>query len=168
MYERIALGLKKDEGPYTREDGGEDVSFCQRARAVGYDIKVDTTLDIGHVGEVIVNADFARRNRDLYPFAWRSTWRQNPTPEAEKDPAGAQETPSDPTPEAPDPVRQAGLRVRGDELDIAQALVENFGPRLGHVLVRLDRVLAFMEHDDTAALSILVANTVGKYEAAHA
>jgi hypothetical protein len=114
VYERIALGLKKDEGPYTKNEGGEDVTFCERAKSLGYSIFVDTTLDIGHVGEVVVNSDFARRNRDLYPFAWRSTWRTKPA----ETPAGAQEGASDPTPEAPDQVRQSGLRVRGDEVDV--------------------------------------------------
>lgn len=52
-------------GPYTPLDVSEDLSFCKRARACGYKIMVDTTVKIGHVGEVIVDEAFARRNREF-------------------------------------------------------------------------------------------------------
>lgn len=48
--------------------------------------------------------------------------------------------------------------------DIANILMKRFGPQLGQTLVRLDRIAAAMEHGDTVALSVLLANTVGKYE----
>lgn len=55
----------------------------------------------------------------------------------------------------------------GDEsADIATALVQRFGPELGGTLVRLDRFLAQMEHGDTAAIAVLLRNTVSKYERA--
>lgn len=47
--------------------GSEDLSFCHRARQAGYKIHVDTGLKIGHVGEVIVDEAFAKRNRS---FEW--------------------------------------------------------------------------------------------------
>lgn len=53
-----------------------------------------------------------------------------------------------------------------DSDDIANVLVNRFGPQVGGALVRLDRVLALMEHGDSVALSVVVANTVGKYETA--
>lgn len=59
--------------------------------------------------------------------------------------------------------RRLGL-CGDDSPDIANVLVERFGPQIGSTLVRLDRVLSLMEHGDTAALSVLVGNTVGKYE----
>jgi hypothetical protein len=61
--------------------------------------------------------------------------------------------------------RRLGL-CGADTDDIASALVNRFGPQIGGALVRIDRVLAFIEHDDTAALSVLIANTAGKYEPA--
>jgi len=41
----------------------EDISFCERARDAGFPAYVDTSLDIGHVGECMVDSAFAVRNR---------------------------------------------------------------------------------------------------------
>jgi len=72
VYEKIAekLNKEKHEGPYTQLGAGEDISFCSRAQQVGYPIWIDTTLQIGHVGEVVVDDAFARRNRDCYAMPW--------------------------------------------------------------------------------------------------
>jgi hypothetical protein len=45
--------------PFFRWDGGfgEDFDFCQRAKASGSRIYVDTTIDIGHVGHHIINRE---------------------------------------------------------------------------------------------------------------
>lgn len=61
---------KIGEKPFTQEGYGEDVAFCRKAKAAGYTIHVDPTVEIGHVGEVVVNSDFARRNRDFVVFPW--------------------------------------------------------------------------------------------------
>lgn len=37
---------------------GEDLSFCQRVRDLGYDIWVDPTVQCGHVGQIIVTDKF--------------------------------------------------------------------------------------------------------------
>ena len=37
---------------------GEDISFCQRAIALGHDIWVDPTVQCGHVGQIIVTEKF--------------------------------------------------------------------------------------------------------------
>ena len=37
---------------------GEDLSFCLRARELGFDINVDPTIRLGHVGNVIVTERF--------------------------------------------------------------------------------------------------------------
>lgn len=58
--------------------------------------------------------------------------------------------------------RRLGLCDEG--ADIAQALVERFGPDLGAVLVRLDAVLALMEHGDTTALAVTMRRLVEPYE----
>lgn len=58
------------EGPWTVLHTGEDISFCQRARAAGYKIMVDTTVKIGHMGEIEVNEDFAKRNRQFKANPW--------------------------------------------------------------------------------------------------
>jgi transcriptional regulator with XRE-family HTH domain len=49
-------------------------------------------------------------------------------------------------------------------VDIATALVTRFGPQLGQSLVRLDRILAQMEHGDTAALAVTLRRYVEPYE----
>lgn len=40
------------------EGMGEDISFCWRARQCGYDIWCDSSITMGHVGEVIVNRGY--------------------------------------------------------------------------------------------------------------
>lgn len=67
VFEEIA---KTGESPFTQRGLGEDVSFCTRAKEQGYKIFVDTTVEIGHVGEVIVTPDFARRTRDFVIAPW--------------------------------------------------------------------------------------------------
>lgn len=37
---------------------GEDLSFCWRARQVGYDIKLDPKIQLGHVGHIVVTEQF--------------------------------------------------------------------------------------------------------------
>lgn len=75
------------EKPFANIRGGEDVSFCRRAQEAGFKVFVDTSVGIGHVGEVVVDFEFARRNRKLRFNPW--------TPHAG--------------------VTQAGLRILGDE-----------------------------------------------------
>lgn len=48
----------------------EDFSFCERARACGYSILVDTGLEIGHIGKVVIDAAFAKRNRPFEHESW--------------------------------------------------------------------------------------------------
>lgn len=61
--------------------------------------------------------------------------------------------------------RRLGL-CGAESPDIAQALVERFGPQVGSALVRLDRILAQLEHGDEVALSVLGGNMAQKYERA--
>lgn len=69
VYEEIERRFPTPgEGPYTNRGCGEDISFCERAAECGYKTVVDTTLEIGHIAEVVVDAAFARRNR-LAEFA---------------------------------------------------------------------------------------------------
>jgi GT2 family glycosyltransferase len=66
---------------WTPIDGSaEDISFCVRAKAAGFPIKVDTGCKIGHVGEVIIDEAFVARQR---------TFRHQPWHDALFDAAGA-------------------------------------------------------------------------------
>jgi len=49
----------------------EDFSFCVRAIEKGFKVFVDTQLKLGHVGKVVIDADFAERNRTGNPLPWR-------------------------------------------------------------------------------------------------
>lgn len=69
VYEKIRAEFP-NESPWDRVGAGEDVDFCNRARACGYKIMVDTTVKIGHVGEVVVDEKFAQRNREFRSAAW--------------------------------------------------------------------------------------------------
>jgi hypothetical protein len=48
----------------------EDFSFIQRAKECGFPALVDTGLEIGHIGKVVVDSDFARKNRPYEHEAW--------------------------------------------------------------------------------------------------
>jgi transcriptional regulator with XRE-family HTH domain len=50
--------------------------------------------------------------------------------------------------------------------DIANVLVNRFGPDFGGALVQLDRIAALLEHGDTMALAVLLTNTARKYDVA--
>lgn len=69
VYEAIEERFTKHgEGPYSNSGEGvlgcgEDVSFCERAKACGFDTWVDTSVEAGHIGEVVVDTAFAERNR---------------------------------------------------------------------------------------------------------
>ncbi len=41
----------------------EDFSFCWRAKDAGYDVKIDCSVRIGHIGRVVIDEAFSRRNR---------------------------------------------------------------------------------------------------------
>lgn len=58
------------EGPFSNLGNGEDVSFCERAKACGFSTYVDTTVEIGHIGEVVVDSAFARKNRTAEFNPW--------------------------------------------------------------------------------------------------
>ncbi len=53
-----------------KHGNAEDLAFCWRAQRAGYAIHVDTGLDIGHVGEVVVDKEFSRRNRAFEYGRW--------------------------------------------------------------------------------------------------
>jgi GT2 family glycosyltransferase len=56
---------------WTPHDGlSEDFAFCRRAAEAGFRVRVDTGCKIGHVGEVIIDEDFSRRNRQFEPQRW--------------------------------------------------------------------------------------------------
>lgn len=49
---------------YIKENGqigktGEDFNFCEKLKKAGYDIKVDTSIKVGHLGLTEVNQDFS-------------------------------------------------------------------------------------------------------------
>jgi GT2 family glycosyltransferase len=80
VFEKIRQMAVGDDAEKLREYQGwwspirpgfaEDLSFCDRARAAGYQLKVDTGCKIGHVGEVIINEAFAKRNRVFEYSQW--------------------------------------------------------------------------------------------------
>jgi teichuronic acid biosynthesis glycosyltransferase TuaG len=63
---RVLLSEYCDWWSITDHPGhSEDLAFCDRVRTAGYKIFVDTSLDIGHIGQVIVNSAFAELNREF-------------------------------------------------------------------------------------------------------
>jgi GT2 family glycosyltransferase len=66
----LRIHEKFKEGPWSNRGWGEDVSFCERAREVGVKTVVDTRVKIGHVGEVTIEAGWARKNRTIEVNPW--------------------------------------------------------------------------------------------------
>lgn len=67
---RLRAAYKRWWTPLPWQGASEDLSFCQRVREVGVRLKVDTGLKIGHVGEVVVDEAFAKRNRTFEYHRW--------------------------------------------------------------------------------------------------
>jgi GT2 family glycosyltransferase len=65
VFEAIHAKYGKAEPPWKLDHGGEDISFCRRVRTCGFDVMVDTTVKIGHMGECCIEADYAKRNRTV-------------------------------------------------------------------------------------------------------
>jgi GT2 family glycosyltransferase len=58
-------------------DTSEDFSFSWRVRECGFEIFIDTGLEIGHLGEVCVDAAFAERNRKSCVGLWHSPYDEH-------------------------------------------------------------------------------------------
>lgn len=52
----------------------EDFSFCERAKECGYKVMVDTGLEIGHIAEVVITSETAKK---LRPYQW-DAWNPDP------------------------------------------------------------------------------------------
>lgn len=70
VFERIS----DDCGPgvwWSQQNGrSEDFSFCERARAAGFKILVDTGLEIGHVAELVITSEVAKKLRTYHWDSW--------------------------------------------------------------------------------------------------
>jgi len=52
--------------PYGEGVMGEDVYFCRKAKEAGYDICVDCSLEIGHIGEHVFTINDYRNYKEAY------------------------------------------------------------------------------------------------------
>lgn len=66
----LRLNYRRWWSPLPWQGASEDLSFCERCRTVGVQPVVDTGLKIGHVGEVVVDEQFARHNRMFEYARW--------------------------------------------------------------------------------------------------
>jgi teichuronic acid biosynthesis glycosyltransferase TuaG len=61
---RVFTDISPDDGWWAPlGTGSDDIWFLRRATAAGYEIFVDTALELGHLGEIAVDAEFSARNR---------------------------------------------------------------------------------------------------------
>lgn len=61
---RVFTDISADDGWWAPlGTGSDDIWFLRRATAAGYEIFVDTALELGHLGEIAVDAEFSARNR---------------------------------------------------------------------------------------------------------
>lgn len=77
VFEKIGKGGWWDQ----RDDISEDLSFCRRVKEAGHQIFVDCGVEVGHLGQVVVDRAFAERNRSVEVLAWRpyhsaKTWSE--------------------------------------------------------------------------------------------
>jgi hypothetical protein len=49
-------------------DYGEDITFCQRVREVGYDVYVHTGIEIGHIKAMPLHSGLYKLLRQLNPY----------------------------------------------------------------------------------------------------
>ena len=54
------------------ETMSEDFSFCHRAKECGYEVLVDTGLDIGHVAKVVINKETSAKLRTVEWQKWNA------------------------------------------------------------------------------------------------
>lgn len=72
VFKSLYSGDPASPGWFDKLPGlGEDFSFCVRAIEKGFKVFVDTQLKLGHIGKLVVDAQFAERNRTAYPLPWR-------------------------------------------------------------------------------------------------
>lgn len=57
---RVLEALEEPYFEHTEPGAGEDTYFCRKAREAGFNLYVDTRLDVGHIGSTAVDADYAR------------------------------------------------------------------------------------------------------------
>jgi teichuronic acid biosynthesis glycosyltransferase TuaG len=61
---RVFTDISTDDGWWAPlGTGSDDIWFLRRVTAAGYEIFVDTALELGHLGEIAVDAEFSARNR---------------------------------------------------------------------------------------------------------
>jgi SAM-dependent methyltransferase len=130
VYEKIAekLDVADGEGPYSHLGGGEDISFCTRAKQTGFHVWVDSTLQIGHMGEAVVDDNYARRNRDVVLMPWYDS-----------DVYKGVEKPTD-------DIRMHGLRINGFEVDDEGRRHRNRYTWAGRKLARMFQVGTVLDY----------------------
>lgn len=62
------------------DGSNEDIAFCSRAREAGLKLHVDTSLDIGHKTQIILNSATAKK---LRPFEWQRWAAEPPVPSSD-------------------------------------------------------------------------------------
>ena len=68
---RVFTDIAADDGWWAPNGtGSDDIWFLRRATAAGYEIFVDTALELGHLGDIVVDAEFAARNRIRRTNSW--------------------------------------------------------------------------------------------------
>ena len=68
---RVFTDIAADDGWWAPfGTGSDDIWFLRRATAAGYEIFVDTALELGHLGDIVVDAEFAARNRIRRTNGW--------------------------------------------------------------------------------------------------
>jgi teichuronic acid biosynthesis glycosyltransferase TuaG len=78
---RVFTDIAADDGWWAPfGTGSDDIWFLRRATAAGYEIFVDTALELGHLGDIVVDAEFAARNRIRRTNGWSPEQTVRPGP----------------------------------------------------------------------------------------
>lgn len=59
---------------------GEDAFFCQLARHAGFELWVDSTIEVGHVGSFVIDSDYLLSLRAFQPTPPEGSPPSGPTP----------------------------------------------------------------------------------------
>ena len=56
---------------------GEDIRFCSDAKAAGFDIFVDTSIEVGHISKMVINRSFYEIYKAVKGYKWNKEEKQN-------------------------------------------------------------------------------------------
>jgi hypothetical protein len=71
VFKKIKYPWFRTRRRVTGQIVGEDIAFCRRARKEGFKIFIDTSIEVGHLSEMIINTDFYKLYKKVKGVKWQ-------------------------------------------------------------------------------------------------